>query len=120
MQSRRASWLGGKWDKKTCRYLICIGRHRQRLQLIDISLIILESSVSNHAGYQCPTTGYPHFYGYRRFPAEGKERCVNALTRAILISTFLRGFKDVESMNECQCPISGHPHFYPTSLEPAI
>ena len=26
MQSRRASWLGGKWDKKTCRYLICIGR----------------------------------------------------------------------------------------------
>ena len=62
MQSRRASWLGGKWDKKTCRYLICIGRPSLRLQFIDISLIILESSVSNQAGYQCPTTGFPHFY----------------------------------------------------------
>ena len=26
MQSRRAGQLGIKWNKKTCRYLICIGR----------------------------------------------------------------------------------------------
>ena len=92
MQNRRASWLGGKWDKKTCRYLICIGRPSQRLQFIDISLIILESSVSNQAGYQCPTTGFPHFY-------------------AILISTARTVLETMISKNEVSMPYHGLSSF---------
>ena len=138
MQSLRASWLGGKWDKKTCRYLICIGRPCQQLQFIDISLIILESSVSNHAGYQCPESGFPHFYWTKVSPSTIGKRCVNALSRAFLISTgwitqqatpFMRGVNALSRaflistpwrkegkmgkyVTMCQCPISGFPHFY--------
>ena len=44
--------------------------------------------------------------------------CVNALNRAILISTKIEDFEKFYKI-KCQCPQSGDTHFYPASLEPA-
>ena len=94
---------------------------------------------------QCPQSGDPHFYekcssdqcidgGIVSMPSVGRssflrqelklnecfENCVNALSRAILISTSQKGGIMAKRHFGCQCPQSGDPHFYPTSLEPAI
>ena len=45
--------------------------------------------------------------------------CVNALSRAILISTTVNKLIDTANV-VCQCPQSGNPHFYPALLKPAI
>ena len=41
-----------------------------------------------------------------------KAECVNALSRAIPISTPLCEENRKKEMDVCQCPISGYPHFY--------
>ena len=60
---------------------------------------------------QCPISGYPHFYTRDHRACVIKKVCVNALSRAIPISTM--GL-NVDYLQEakCQCPISGYPHFY--------
>ena len=55
--------------------------------IINISLIILEFSVNGQDGYQCPDSGHPHFYEEDMIGFGNFGMCVNALTRAILIST---------------------------------
>ena len=37
--------------------------------------------------YQCPISGYPHFYLNQKLTEEISKQCVNALSRAIPIST---------------------------------
>ena len=84
---------------------------------------------------QCPISGYPHFYDGTPVKMDIKSSgvnalsraipistlmslrwrkavyCVNALSRAIPISTF--AFEEALSILEmCQCPVSGYPHFY--------
>ena len=44
---------------------------------------------------------------------------VNALNRAILISTAVMFLIRMRPLSLCQCPQSGDTHFYPASLEPA-
>ena len=92
---------------------------------------------------QCPQSGDTHFYLGGKCNENRWSKCVNALNRAILISTnwkFMYGnCRDgVNALNRailistavmflirmrplslCQCPQSGDTHFYPASLEPA-
>ena len=56
--------------------------------VIDISLIILEFSVNDQFGYQCPNSRHPHFYRKNTYMnLQYSIWRVNALTRAFLIST---------------------------------
>ena len=61
---------------------------------------------------QCPHTGNTHFYAHQCVSNSLKESgCVNALTRATLIST---GYLILECVFSClcQCPQTGNTHFY--------
>ena len=105
--------------------------------------MLTSSNLSMIMMCQCPISGYPHFYHHRKAVVETQVKCVNALSRAIPISTMttvlttLRKFsvsmpylglspfllKSVEQFMKipcvCQCPISGYPHFYGHLSEPA-
>ena len=84
---------------------------------------------------QCPVSGYPHFYASLERPLNEIEKSVNALSRAIPISTandkdciqeykyvsmpclglspFLHENNRYQGNHQlCQCPVSGYPHFY--------
>ena len=61
---------------------------------------------------QCPISGYPHFYKGTYYGYKAGKECVNALSRAIPISTFSTTYDAEQYLRECQCPISGYPHFY--------
>ena len=60
---------------------------------------------------QCPRTGNHHFYTLQgqksRFATEG----VNALERAIIISTKVQQ-RRIYRYDVCQCPRTGNHHFY--------
>ena len=84
---------------------------------------------------QCPVSGYPHFYMAACQVVYCSYICVNALSRAIPISTastktiFIHRSYGVNALSRaipistkaphkwpnlvvCQCPVSGYPHFY--------
>ena len=60
---------------------------------------------------QCPNSGHPHFYKDDDSGFHTDVECVNALTRAFLISTSV--ITEISCLPKlCQCAISGFPHFY--------
>ena len=61
---------------------------------------------------QCPTSGFTHFYVKFSGNRLTATFCVNALHRALLISTDKKDEKGEEYINVCQCPTSGFTHFY--------
>ena len=67
----------------------------------------------NGCGYvcQCPRTGNTHFYGVFLDRMVDELKCVNALERATLISTWLKKC-EIETAKQCQCPRTGNTHFY--------
>ena len=90
---------------------------------------------SNFRRCQCPTSGFTHFY-IRNFKVKqvgktgvnalhrallistslewtvhGQQPCVNALHRALLISTKSHKLQQLKQ-GGCQCPTSGFTHFY--------
>ena len=65
---------------------------------------------------QCPSTGNLHFYDCFQLSWMQHVMCVNALQRAISISTVLvYCWNPVCSM--CQCPSTGNLHFYKGNME---
>ncbi len=69
---------------------------------------------------QCPITGNHHFYEFDWFNCLGSMKAsVNALERAIIISTRRHRGKEVQS-NGCQCPITGNHHFYMKGINEVI
>ena len=60
---------------------------------------------------QCPESGKPHFYAVLSSYTTNVTYCVNALSRANLISTEVGDLDELDAA-KCQCPESGKPHFY--------
>ena len=61
--------------------------------------------------FQCPFSGDSHFYAGNERSLEREERCFNALSRAIPISTYRENRKKWDE-RKFQCPFSGDSHFY--------
>ena len=81
MQSRRASWLSGKWDKKG---LPILELYRQALSAasgrFSFSRLLQQlrhghffnhsgTRMYNQFGSKCPISGFPHFYPASLEPA---------------------------------------------------
>ena len=92
---------------------------------------------------QCPTSGFTHFYPAKlqivtqtpmgvnalhrallistslEWTVHGQQPCVNALHRALLISTLAKELDERQQLM-CQCPTSGFTHFYEESQTATI
>ena len=74
-----------------------------------LQLIIIRKK--NDFMCQCPISGSRHFYWQATLFLALTILCVNALSRAHVISTN-RNWGGPLHRNPCQCPISGSRHFY--------